>query len=148
MYILGLNIGHSATACLLKDGKIIGCASEERFSRIKNHAGIPKKSIDYLLKEEGITLSDINYLVLDDHYPILENPDYGKIHHESYTKKSKLKHIGFKVAYKYPGLYNKYKKLRPTLKDKDELKQEIRENLNYPKEKIKVIDHHFAHYLL
>ncbi|MFA5857135.1 MAG: carbamoyltransferase C-terminal domain-containing protein [Candidatus Pacearchaeota archaeon] len=147
MYILGLNIGHSATACLLKDGKIIGCVSEERFSRIKNHAGLPKKSIDYLLKEEGITLADINSIVLDDHYPILDNPDYGKVHHESYTKKSRLKHISFKVAYKYPNLYKKYKSLRGATKDKDILKQELSEILNYPKEKIKVIDHHYAHSL-
>ena len=27
IYILGLNLGHNSTACLLKNGKIIGCVS-------------------------------------------------------------------------------------------------------------------------
>ena len=66
MYILGLNIGHNATACLLKDGKIISCISEERFSRIKNHHGIPYNSIQFILNEEKIKLNDVDLIVLDD----------------------------------------------------------------------------------
>ena len=32
MIILGIHFGHNATAVLLKDGKVLGCVSEERFN--------------------------------------------------------------------------------------------------------------------
>lgn len=64
MYILGINSGHNSTAALLKNGKIIGCVSEERFSRIKNHFGFPYQSVKYLLDFAGITTKKIDLLVL------------------------------------------------------------------------------------
>ena len=36
MIVLGISETHCATAAILRDGAIIGCASEERFSRLKN----------------------------------------------------------------------------------------------------------------
>ena len=55
MIVLGINETHCATAAVLRDGRIIGCASEERFSRLKNDAGYPRRAIDALLHELGIT---------------------------------------------------------------------------------------------
>lgn len=63
MYILGLNLSHNSTACLLKDGEIIGCISEERFNRIKNYSGFPKQAVAYLLKTEHITKNDLDLVV-------------------------------------------------------------------------------------
>src|SRR5438105_4922175 len=60
MYVLGIYEGHNATAALLKDGKIIGCVSEERFSGKKNQIGFPRMSIDYLLTEHGLRGKDIS----------------------------------------------------------------------------------------
>ena len=36
MIFLGINIGHNASAALMKDGKIIFALQEERFTNIKN----------------------------------------------------------------------------------------------------------------
>lgn len=60
MYILGVSYGYTATAVLLKDGKIISCASEERFNGIKNFNGFPKQAIDYCLKSAGISGRDLD----------------------------------------------------------------------------------------
>src|SRR5438876_1033775 len=49
MIVLGINETHCATAALLRDGAIVGCASEERFSRLKNDAGYPRAAADALL---------------------------------------------------------------------------------------------------
>lgn len=49
MNILGIHDGHTSTAALMQDGKIIGCVSEERFNRLKCYDGFPKESIKYLL---------------------------------------------------------------------------------------------------
>src|SRR3989304_6782105 len=63
MYILGINESHTATAALISNGKLIACASEERFSRIKLHIGLSVKSIDYCLKLAGIKIDDIDLVV-------------------------------------------------------------------------------------
>jgi carbamoyltransferase len=48
--LLGLNLSHDSSAALLdKDGTVLYAVSEERISRIKNHIGIPVKSIKSLL---------------------------------------------------------------------------------------------------
>jgi carbamoyltransferase len=54
MIVLGINETHCATAAVLRDGRIVGCASEERFTRLKNDAGYPRQAIDALLRELGI----------------------------------------------------------------------------------------------
>ena len=64
MIVLGITETHCATAALLRDGRIIGCASEERFSRLKNDAGYPRRAIDALLRECGITPDQIDVVAL------------------------------------------------------------------------------------
>ena len=60
MIILGINETHCATAAVLKDGKIVGCASEERFTRVKNDAGYPRRAVDALLAQLGLAPRDID----------------------------------------------------------------------------------------
>ena len=50
MLILGINDTHDASACLIKDGKLISAAAEERFRRVKMIGSYPKKAIQYILK--------------------------------------------------------------------------------------------------
>lgn len=63
MYVLGFNFGHNATACLLKDGEIIACLSEERLSGIKNHSGFPFRAVEWIFQREGLTARDIDLVV-------------------------------------------------------------------------------------
>ena len=44
--------------------QIIGCASEERFTRLKNDAGYPRRAIDALLAELGLSPADIDLVAL------------------------------------------------------------------------------------
>lgn len=53
MIVLGISETHCATAAILRDGAIVGCASEERFTRLKNDAGYPRLAVDALLRELG-----------------------------------------------------------------------------------------------
>ncbi|HEX6080533.1 MAG TPA: carbamoyltransferase C-terminal domain-containing protein [Methylomirabilota bacterium] len=64
MIVLGVTETHCATAALLRDGRIVGCASEERFSRLKNDAGYPRRAIDALLRECGIRPEQIDLVAL------------------------------------------------------------------------------------
>lgn len=69
MYILGINGGfrvgnRNATACLIRDNSIIAAAEEERFTRIKHAPGVmPINAVKYCLREAGISIRDIDYLV-------------------------------------------------------------------------------------
>lgn len=62
MYILGVQNLYDASACLLKDGKEIVAAEEERFTRKKHHYGFPYNAIKFCLDEFGITLRDVDHV--------------------------------------------------------------------------------------
>src|SRR5262245_8508960 len=64
MIVLGINETHCATAAILRDGRIIGCASEERFTRVKNDAGYPRHAVDALLRQCGIAPAQIDLVAL------------------------------------------------------------------------------------
>ncbi|MCO6431521.1 MAG: carbamoyltransferase [Deltaproteobacteria bacterium] len=71
MFILGINAAfHDSAAALIRDGKILAAAEEERFTRIK-HAKrpipfstyeLPYYAIDYCLSEAGISLADVHHV--------------------------------------------------------------------------------------
>lgn len=66
MYILGVfgnftRGGQDPSAALLKDGKIIAAAEEERFMRIKHPvAKMPIESINFCLKRANITIEEVD----------------------------------------------------------------------------------------
>lgn len=60
MFILGIANDETASACILKDGKLLAAASEERFTRIKMDSNWPVNSIDYCLRVAGVDLEDID----------------------------------------------------------------------------------------
>ena len=64
MYILGVSaFYHDSAACLIKDGKIIAAAQEERFTRKKHDASFPHCAIAYCIEEAQITSSDVDHVV-------------------------------------------------------------------------------------
>lgn len=67
MKILGISAYyHDSAAALLDDDKIIAAAQEERFSRKKHDAKFPENAVNYCLKEAGISLADVNFIVFYD----------------------------------------------------------------------------------
>ncbi|MDO0924213.1 carbamoyltransferase C-terminal domain-containing protein [Streptomyces sp. TG1A-8] len=60
MKILGITNNDLAGACLIRDGKIIAAVSEERFTRIKDHKTWPARSIEYVLREAGVSLEEVD----------------------------------------------------------------------------------------
>ena len=64
MKILGISaFYHDSAAALIDDGRVLGAVQEERFSRKKHDNGFPKASVEYLLDDNGLTISDIDYIV-------------------------------------------------------------------------------------
>jgi carbamoyltransferase len=66
MIVLGINAFHAdASAAILKDGVLIAAAEEERFCRIKHWAGFPEQSIQFCLKEAGVSLAEVDHVAIN-----------------------------------------------------------------------------------
>ncbi|MGC3956414.1 MAG: carbamoyltransferase [Verrucomicrobiota bacterium] len=63
MNILGLSaFYHDSAACLVRDGRIIAAAQEERFTRKKHDAAFPQNAVEYCLREGGLSLAQVDYV--------------------------------------------------------------------------------------
>ena len=63
-YILGISaFYHDSAAALIKDGKIISAAQEERFTRKKHDASYPYNAVEFVLKYSNINLSNLDHIV-------------------------------------------------------------------------------------
>lgn len=66
MLILGVNAYHAdAAACIVRDGRLLAAAEEERFRRVKHWAGFPERAIAYCLNEAKVALSDLDYIAVN-----------------------------------------------------------------------------------
>ncbi len=64
MRVLGISAYyHDSAAALVDSGSIVAAAQEERFTRRKHDARFPRNAIGYCLREAGLSLSDLNYVV-------------------------------------------------------------------------------------
>jgi carbamoyltransferase len=64
--ILGLNAFHAdSAAALIRDGRLLAAAEEERFRRIKHWAGFPSQAIAYCLAEAGIEIGDVDHVAFN-----------------------------------------------------------------------------------
>jgi carbamoyltransferase len=67
MDILGISaFYHDSAAALVRDGRVVAAAQEERFTRRKHYAGFPVESIRYCLREGGVSLGDLTYVAFYD----------------------------------------------------------------------------------
>src|SRR5690348_1650040 len=67
MNILGISaFYHDSAAALLRDGRIIAAAQEERFSRVRHDPDFPSHAVEYCLTAGGLSVKDLDYIVFYD----------------------------------------------------------------------------------
>ena len=59
-YSLGVALGHSSAAVLLKGSEIIYAIEEEKIARVKGLTSFPSLSINYILDKENISINDLD----------------------------------------------------------------------------------------
>jgi carbamoyltransferase len=65
--ILGLSaFYHDSAAVLLRDGKIVAAAQEERFTRRKHDHRFPQSAVAYCLREGGLSAADLDHVAFYD----------------------------------------------------------------------------------
>lgn len=63
MYILGISCYyHDSSATLIKDGRVLAAAQEERFTRKKHDNSFPVNAICFCLNECNLNIEDIDYI--------------------------------------------------------------------------------------
>jgi len=68
---------HDSSSALVRGGKIIATAEEERFSRVRHHKGYPHSSSEYCLKSGGITIKDVDYIAVPySPWAFLKHPSF------------------------------------------------------------------------
>ena len=96
--ILGLQLGHDAAACVLRDGRLVAAIARERLTRNKHQLFLDLETIDYVLDVAGLTLQDIDsvafcgYCYKEDSPIQIYSPDQQHIQHH-------LWHIAFPSFY-------------------------------------------------
>jgi carbamoyltransferase len=61
LHIIGMSAYyHDAACCLLRDGRLVCAAEEERFSRVKHDRRLPWQAFRFCLQEGGMALPDID----------------------------------------------------------------------------------------
>lgn len=61
MIILGISaFYHDSAACILRDGKVLAAAQEERFTRRKHDSSFPRNAIAFCLEECGIQADELD----------------------------------------------------------------------------------------
>lgn len=67
MTILGIScFYHDAAAALVRDGRLVAAAQEERFTRKRHDQDFPKHAVEYCLKEEGLDPVHVDTVVFYD----------------------------------------------------------------------------------
>lgn len=63
MKVLSIMWGTNSTAALMVGGEVVACASEERFSRLKNDERYPRRAIEAVLQIGGVGAGDLDVVV-------------------------------------------------------------------------------------
>lgn len=71
MLVLGLSNMRDAAAALVRDGRIVAAAEEERFVRVKHVTALPLQAIRYCLREAGVRLDEVDAIAVPWKYWVL-----------------------------------------------------------------------------
>src|SRR5258705_2813632 len=129
MDILGMSCCfHDAASALIREGRLIAAAEEERLTRRKHDFEFPQNAIDFCLRTGGIEARDLDYVVF------FEKPFI------------KFERLLLTSLQEFPRSYRLFREAMITwLGDKLWIKQLIQKRLGVSAEKILFIEHHVSH---
>ncbi len=153
MLVLGISETHCATAAILRDGEIIGCASEERFSRLKNDAGYPRLAVNALLRDLRIDPIEIGLVALAGRHPAPDREWLNRMLHDEAWQRRRAREW---LQARRPGLARKVRKLAARLGLAERAPEKVRltheqrlarvtDHLGVAADRVTTLDHHACH---
>lgn len=142
MNILGIHDGHTATACLLKDGVVVAMASEERFNLKKSWGGVPQLAADWVLEgtrtdPKTIDAIAVSWLV----QPVRDFYIHGDFPPNPMTPVARVIPQWLMAS---DAMVAPYVKLMSRWRDVDSLTK-LLDELGIPRLPIQRVEHHLAH---
>jgi carbamoyltransferase len=140
--VLAIHDGHTATAAVVRDGKVLACLSEERLNRIKEWGGVPRLAIQEVLRIADVQPEDVDSVIV----PSVINPITTM---ESGRKSLPRRAFGQSSKVLPKGMLRSDKWVRPAVgvlkafRNKGEIKKALKE-LGV-RQDIVFCDHHLAH---
>jgi len=128
MTILGISaFYHDSASAVVRNGKVICAAEEERFSRVKHDNQFPSQAIDFCLNTSKLSIKDIDFITYYEK-PLL-----------------KFERILDTFARTYPFSFRSFAKAIPDwLVNKIKVEDTIRKKTSF-KGKLLFIPHHYSH---
>jgi carbamoyltransferase len=127
--VLGISAGyHDAAAALVVDGRVVAAMQEERFSRVKNDASVPRRAALACLAAGKLRAGDLDRIVF------YENPY------------AKLERVLVSLLRAFPRSFRQFPRaLGAQLGDKIWILDAIGDALDVPRERVTFAEHHLAH---
>jgi len=145
MNVLGLHYGHhDSSVTLVRDGRIIASAAEERFNHQKHYSGFPMSALSYCLSAGHVSMKDIDEVAIPTASPyddklalILGRKSIGKLAFAQYAPE-----MGMKDYARFAAL-TVVKRLHGLVEEGMPLYEKV---FPFPKSRpILSVDHHVAH---
>ena len=131
MKTLGLSFDyHDAAAALVVDGEVIAAAQEERFTRVKNDARLPRLAIEFCLEQAGLEAAELDAVVFYE----LTHRKWQRILLSSLRNPGK----GFRYFASTLDRWLRHRRFDVT----DRIREVLPE---LPRERVRCIEHHQAH---
>jgi len=127
--ILGISaFYHDSAAALVRDGKIVAAAQEERFTRKKHDPDFPARAVAYCLEAAGLRPDQLDYIAFYD---------------KPLSKFERLLETYLSYA---PAGFGSFVQAMPVwLKEKLHLRKALRRYVHAPQAKLVFTDHHESH---
>jgi len=71
MLVLGLSNMRDAAAALVRNGRVVAAAEEERFVRVKHVTALPVRAMAWCLRHAGVSLADVDAIAVPWKYWVL-----------------------------------------------------------------------------
>lgn len=151
--VLGVSESHCSTACLLRDGKVLACVSEERLNRIKNWGGFPSLAVREVLRIAGLEPGDVDRLVLHGYSPWMYGWYSGaNLADSKHRRFISIRQMLSKALYYLPKAWSVYELLRNRVyrarvheRWNQERMQFASSQSGVPLNRIERTDHHLCH---
>lgn len=157
MKVLGIMHGHNSSACLLNEGVVSGCVSEERYDRKKNSTEFPINSVNYLLNMAGTKSETVDLVVHSSQtVPFIHKREI-KIYEDD--RNDRVTTLRGRVYKSIHSLYYHFPLLRKPIqllykasaapwksgRFAEQIKNSFLKHLNVERNKIVFADHHTCH---
>jgi len=141
MRIVGIIFGLESSAAYVENGRVLSAVEEEKLSRIKGDRAFPRKALAYILKKHQISVDDIDLIAIGCRN--LREFSYNYRLLNSYFGKSRLWDKAKGLF--YDGLKRFFPYRVDLSKPLAELFYSSLAQIGFPKDKVRLVDHHIAH---